>query len=515
MPFRKNSKLSLLFAILFTILAGALIYIHIYFQQSPINLTQYSKLIIIITSFICFIGLLIASIRSAGEPWFIHTGWLLLMLGFGLDTVGNILDFIPNYPFAFPMYHIFYLVGYSLVAIGILFIPSNPRPQKRRKRQYIDIVVFILVSIVSVWVVLILPYITGKTASLDQAYSALDYLMVFAVLDLLIRRKQDSYQKTGYLLACGVAAIVTGHFLLIFVRNEFRIWINFFMFFSWLIGNAAICLAAVGLEFEKYTPNIEQIEQRVKKTDTTNEFLLPVFWVALAYAILVWSHYNEEIVSFPVLVVGTGSLIFLMIIRLIDALSENARLIEAAHEEINSRKSIQEKLLHDTRHDSLTALPNRAYLIDQLKIALDTARETNTIGSSLFFLDLDNFKLINDQFGHVSGDELLKAFAERLIFCVRPDDFVARLGGDEFAIMLNNLQTSKTVNRVAARIMEKMKEPLEIDGFSHISGVSFGIAYILPTCDSPEEILREADKAMYRAKRKGRNRFEVSGNIDF
>ncbi len=153
--------------------------------------------------------------------------------------------------------------------------------------------------------------------------------------------------------------------------------------------------------------------------------------------------------------------------------------------------------------------------MDQLQIAIETAKEKQSINSSLLFLDLDRFKTINDKFGHDTGDQLLKAVSERLIFCVRPDDFVARLGGDEFAIVLNNLQSSQTVYKIAARIMDKMKEPFEIQGNILVSGISFGICFIQPEVATPDELLKEADKAMYRAKRKGRGRFETSKVLEF
>jgi diguanylate cyclase (GGDEF)-like protein len=515
MPSRKTTSLLYLFTAIYFLLAVILIYINIHFQNSRAAEFQYSSYIMVLTSLVCCVGMIIASVESIGKSWYVQSGWVILMTGFVFDTAGNILGVIGFPSSTFPLFQYFYLASYSLVAIGLLFIPSNPRAQKLYKRQYLDIVVFVIISVIAVWVFLIIPNITRQAASLDQAYIAIDYLMVVSVFDLLIRRKHKYFEITSLLFACGIGTIVFGHILLIINRGGYYFWDNLIMMLAWLLSDAAFCIAAVRLEFAG-RPEIEEgiLEEKLDN-EKKNEFLLPVFWVALAYIMLVWSHYNQEVISFPVLVFGTGSLISLLIFRLIETLHENSRLIETAQEELRTRKNIHDKLLHDTRHDSLTKLPNRSFLMDQLKITLETAQETNKTSSALFFLDLDNFKLTNDGFGHYYGDELLKIFAERLIFCVRPDDFVARLGGDEFAIMLNNLQTSKTVYKVADRILEKMKEPFEIEGIMHSCGVSFGIAYIFPAFGSPEEILKEADRAMYRAKRKGRGQFDVSSNLEF
>jgi len=339
--------------------------------------------------------------------------------------------------------------------------------------------------------------------------------MVLAVFDLLLRRRQCLWQKTSYLMAGSIAATVIGEILIAIQRGNSPLWIHICMNLCWIISYGCISIAGISTEFLS-TPT-----ENCGKTDFSRnfdrglDFILPAVWTGFFYALLIWSHYHPDILSFAVIAAGTGSLFLILLIRLGEAVKENARLIQDARIEIDSRKRMQDKFWHDSRHDPLTNLPNRSYLVDQLQTIIEETRDLNSVNSCLLFLDLDRFKAINDHYGHDIGDQLLKAISERLIFCVRPDDFVARLGGDEFAILLNHLHSSETVYKISGRIMDKMKEPFEIQGNILTSGVSFGISFIQPDISSPDEIFRDADKAMYKAKRKGRGRFEISKALDF
>jgi diguanylate cyclase (GGDEF)-like protein len=514
MTVQSKFSLTYTFATVFILLAGILVFGN-YYQESTAKILQLSMQIVLASSLFCFTGMVIAVVKSAIDAWFIRAGWVILMFSYLFIVIGNIISLFFSALTKSPVFSYLFLASYSLLCIGILFIPSTPKLQKPRQRQYVDIIVFVLVSLIAVWIFLILPHVVNQDASLDQAITAIDYLLVFSVLDLLLRRKQKRFQKTSFLFALGVGTLVFNHLLLVLAQSGLTIQLSFLMYLSWLSSDAAFCIAAVEFGFVSGDQNMDSLVEESSRSEKKTDFLLPTVWVSLAYGVLVWTHYNPETVSFPVLAVGTGSLIIMLVIHLMETLKENSLLISAAHEEIKSRKTIQEKLWHDIRHDPLTALPNRAYLIDQLQIALDTTRDTNTVSSALIFLDLDRFKAINDSYGHSSGDELLKAVAERLIFCVRPGDSVTRLGGDEFAILLNNLQNSQTVYKIASRIMDKMKEPFEIEGNILHSGVSFGIAYIHSAIISPEDAIKEADKAMYSAKMKGRGQFEISGNFEF
>jgi diguanylate cyclase (GGDEF)-like protein/PAS domain S-box-containing protein len=175
--------------------------------------------------------------------------------------------------------------------------------------------------------------------------------------------------------------------------------------------------------------------------------------------------------------------------------------------DIAPRKAFEEQLIHQAFHDSLTLLPNRALFSDRLEQALvHTARRQSKVG--LLYLDLDNFKLINDGLGHQAGDELLAEAATRLRLCVREEDTVARLGGDEFVILLG-LTTEAEAVQAAERIEQQFMCPFRIGGHDFVVTVSIGIALSDSSQEPPGDLLRNADLAMYRAKAGGRARHVV------
>ncbi len=180
----------------------------------------------------------------------------------------------------------------------------------------------------------------------------------------------------------------------------------------------------------------------------------------------------------------------------------DVRGVVVTSRDITERRELEEQLRHQAFHDPLTGLPNRALFSDRLEQALArTSRGEHYV--AVLFIDLDNFKLINDSLGHEMGDQLLVAVAERLEGCLRPEDTIARLGGDEFAVMLEDVTDESDATRAAVRIAEELKPPFVLDQREVISTPSIGIALSASAKDPPEDLLRLADMEMYRAKSNG------------
>jgi diguanylate cyclase (GGDEF)-like protein len=177
----------------------------------------------------------------------------------------------------------------------------------------------------------------------------------------------------------------------------------------------------------------------------------------------------------------------------------------ALQAEIEERKNAEARLLHDAFHDALTSLPNRALLLDRLKHVIETGRRHPDQRFAVLFLDLDRFKVINDTLGHMVGDHLLAGVGQRIEACLRPGDTVARLGGDEFGVLLEEILVPEDAILVADRILSALSRSVLVDGHDIFVTTSIGIALRRDEHERPEQLLRDADIAMYQAKQKGKN----------
>jgi diguanylate cyclase (GGDEF)-like protein/PAS domain S-box-containing protein len=203
---------------------------------------------------------------------------------------------------------------------------------------------------------------------------------------------------------------------------------------------------------------------------------------------------------------------FTIVVSYVPILNEHGEIhqILGITHDITERKRAEEQLLHNAFHDALTGLPNRAWFMERLKDAIERAKQQENYLFAVLFLDLDRFKVINDSLGHLVGDQFLIKIAARLKACLRPIDTAARLGGDEFTILLEGIENLSEAIEVVELIQQELALPFDLDGQEVFTTASIGIALnSILTYDQPENLLRDADTAMYRAKVLGRARYEL------
>ncbi|MGA1409516.1 MAG: putative bifunctional diguanylate cyclase/phosphodiesterase, partial [Prochlorotrichaceae cyanobacterium] len=178
-------------------------------------------------------------------------------------------------------------------------------------------------------------------------------------------------------------------------------------------------------------------------------------------------------------------------------------------QEIVKRQRIQEELLYMALHDSLTELPNRAWLMDRLKQVVKRSQQNPHYLFAILFLDCDRFKLVNDSLGHMIGDQLLISISRRLESALRLGDTISRFGGDEFVILLEEINQPDDAIEIAQDLQEQMKLSFHLDTYEIVIDVSIGIVIGNQENQQPDHLLRNADLALYKAKEKGKGRYEV------
>lgn len=177
--------------------------------------------------------------------------------------------------------------------------------------------------------------------------------------------------------------------------------------------------------------------------------------------------------------------------------------------DVTQQRLVEARIRQAAYHDELTTLPNRKLLLDRLRVAIEAGKRRK-MGVALLFIDLDNFKALNDRYGHAFGDLVLSAVAKLLVLSVRASDTVARIGGDEFTVLMPEVANREQAEVVAHKIVEALREPVGINGRAITITASVGVTISTDHDVGPHALLELADKAMYRVKREGRDGYRVA-----
>jgi diguanylate cyclase (GGDEF)-like protein len=232
---------------------------------------------------------------------------------------------------------------------------------------------------------------------------------------------------------------------------------------------------------------------------------------------------RDESATVPIALAGAAVSTLLVVLRQLTAFRDNARLLdeldlkvrelretqEGLRVSLAERDALADRLHHQAFHDGLTGLPNRSLYAERLDAALATDRPVVAM-----LVDLDDFKLVNDQWGHAAGDTLLREVAQRLTACLRDTDTVARIGGDEFAVLIHP-EPGDDLREIAYRMVRVVEAPVPVEGGGSARvGASVGVATATSQTTDGESLLREADAAMYLVKRDGKGSYALAGSVD-
>ena len=414
-----------------------------------------------------------------------HPGlWLLLALGFGLWTAGDTISALlstdgGNVPVP-SLGDVCYLAGYAALILGVgLLAGPVIRGSSIDRPALLDAAILATTAGFVVWLVLVnpllaMPGVDLGTAVVSAAYPILDILLIAVVARHLLINGPKA--PAALLLAAGIGA-----YLLADLANVAQTLYGTYSAASpvnagWLFGYALSAAAVLH-------PSMRTIGTRdseMRPMSLARRLLLAS--AAIVPTAVILFQQSWEIGDRLVLGAGSTFLTGLVLLRLFGAVRDQARLRQRSH--------------HEARHDALTSLANRTLFSERLGSLL----ESSAVGVGLLYLDLDDFKSINDTLGHPTGDEVLRIVADRLRMALRAGDDVARLGGDEFAVIVDAADGEAAVVHVARRIIDALVPPADVGGCSITLQASIGIAWGRAGQLDASEMLRRADVAMYRAK---------------
>lgn len=484
--------------------------------------------------------------RRLGVAW----GWLTLSMIFWAigDSVWAYYDLVLGevpYPFSGD---IFYLLTYPLFLIGILWIPRQDGKSTHTIWIWLDFFIVVFSAFGIYWNFLIGPALMDRSQPwfvvlVNSAYPVGDFLLIIALMLLVFLPHSPIWLKPLFFLLVGqiMTAIADSIYAYKTINETYNSgdWYN--LLFS--IGPLILMLGGF---YQAVTTKRALTQQRTVPLQlwsgylTLSRLFVPYIWLFFAYTMLTVAPAAKQAFRPADFSIWVSVIIIMLAVRQVLSTLDNDRLsneLRGMNDNLEKRvaerssdlivmnaelrsqmeerkraemmlREREERLAHFALHDALTGLPNRSLLSDRLSQALQHYRRTRELFAVLF-LDLDNFKFVNDSLGHLPGDQLLIHVGRRLSSIVRAEDTVARLGGDEFVILLERFNNEDFATTIATRILDAMSEPFTLGPHPIYLTASIGVVVAAPEFQNPVEIIRDADIAMYKAKMNGKSHFVI------
>jgi diguanylate cyclase (GGDEF)-like protein len=506
----------------------------------------YSDIASPLIDFLVTAALFFAAKQSASQSRRLGIAWGMIAFSafaFALgDTVWMILELGLSEP-PFPsLADVFYLLNYPLLLAGVLLLPEKPTTRGEQIKKVLDGGIVMVASILAFWNFLMGPLVAlnAEYPLLEQAillaYPIGDLVLLWALVRIIYKRS-DQWEENdvpAFLLAASLVVTIVADCVYTYQAVLGTYVSGGFLDIFWragilLIGLAGISQVTVIQSFKSKGRFPGRLESFVRSARAITPYL-PYLWLIAAYIILMRSITYPTHMDFLSLSLTVGGIIGLVLLRQMITLAENDKLnlelqqtmeqlqsqageLEKANRElqneITERKTVEQKLTYDSLHDAMTGLPNRVLFLDRLGQAIEYCKRRTDYTFAVLFVDIDQFKVINDSLGHLTGDQLLISAGKRMKEGLRSSDTVARLGGDEFAILLEITGEENSVLMITEKLQESLNLPFKLDGHELYITASIGIVINLEGYIHPEEVLRDADIAMYQAKASGKARFET------
>ena len=490
--------------------------------------------------------LFIAAKRSASQSKRLGVAWGMMALSTLAFALGDVSWAIMELGLEEPPFpsiaDVFYIAYYPLLLASVLLLPEKSGTRGEQIKKVLDGGVVMAAALLGLWNFLMGPLAASNAdyPLLEQvillAYPVGDLVLLWALLRIIYKRADPwgANEVPAFFLAGSLIVTIVADCIYTYQAFIGTYITGGVLDVSWRAAILMMGLAGISqltaLRSGKSTVRFPYwLEAFIQKMRGVTPYF-PYLWLIAAYLILMRSRAYPVHMDFRSLSLAVGVISCLVLLRQIITLLENDRLntklrqtmeilqvqaheLEKANQELQNeiveRKAVEQQLTYDSLHDAMTGLPNRVLFLDRLGQAIEYCKRRTEYTFAVLFVDIDQFKVINDSLGHLTGDQLLISAGMRMKESLRSSDTVARLGGDEFAILLEITGEQNSTLKVAEKLKEAIKLPFNLDGHELYITASIGVVMSLDGYILAEEVLRDADIAMYQAKAQGKARFEV------